>query len=166
MSKQIEPWVDEALRALSADDQPMRVPARVEAAVMLAWDAEHAAGASHRATRWLAWRVARLVGAATGVVVAAAWLQREPPSTPRDMAAPREFELVLVPDPLADPTSLQVVRLRMRRAGLASLGVPLANPDADGLIEVEVLVGEDGVARSIRRTALVTTEGIETGGQR
>lgn len=166
MSKPIEPWVDEALRALGADDQPIIVPARVEAAVMQAWDAEHAAGASRRAVPRMAWRVALLVGATAGVVVAAAWLQREPASTPRDMAAPREFGFVLVPDPLADPTSLQVVRLRMRRAGLASLGVPLANPDAEGLIEVEVLVGEDGVARSIRRTALVTTEGMETGGQR
>ena len=166
MSRQIEPWVDGALRALGADDHQTMVPARVEAAVMQAWDAEHAAGASHRASPRLAWRVALLVGAAAGVVVATAWLQREPASTPRDMVAPGELGFVLVPDPLADSTSLQVVRLRMRRAGLASLGVPLANPDADGLIEVEVLVGEDGVARSIRRTALVTTEEFERGGQR
>jgi hypothetical protein len=166
MSRQIEPWVDEALRALGADDQPVIVPARVEAAVMQAWDAAHAAGASHRATPRLAWRVALFVGAAAGVVIAAAWLQRAPASTPSEAAAPGEFGFVLVPDPLADPASMQVVRLRMRRAGLASLGVPLANPDADGLIEVEVLVGEDGVARSIRRTALVTTEEIERGGQR
>jgi hypothetical protein len=45
----------------------------------------------------------------------------------------------------------------MPRTGLATLGVPLANPEAEGVVELELLVGEDGVARAIRRAALVTT---------
>jgi hypothetical protein len=166
MSNQDESWVEDALRTLAVDDQHVAAPASVETAVMRAWDAEHAAVASHRSSRLAARRVALLVGAAAAVVVAATWLQREPASAPREISPLAELGYVLVPDPLADPESLHVVRLRMRRAGLASLGVPLVNPDADGLVEVELLVGEDGVARSIRRTALVTTSATETGGQR
>jgi hypothetical protein len=166
MSNQDESWVDEALRTLAADDRNVAVPASVETAVMLAWDAEHAAVAADRSSRLAARRVALVVAAAAAVVVAATWLQHPPASTPREMTPAGEPGYVLVPDPLADPASLHVVRLRMRRAGLASLGVPLVNPDADGLVEVELLVGEDGVARSIRRTALVTTSEMETGGQR
>jgi hypothetical protein len=166
MSNHDELWVDDALRALAADDRRTSVPERVESAVMRAWDTEHAAVLSHRAMRRLALRAAALIGAAAAVVTAAVWLQREPPSVPHHAAMPGELGYVLVPDPLADPASLQVMRVRMRRAGLVSLGLPVVNPDADGLVEVEVLVGEDGVARAIRRTALVTAGEIERGGRR
>ena len=44
--------------------------------------------------------------------------------------------------------------VRMPRSAFARL-VPIANPDGDGLVDVEMLVGEDGVARSIRRAAAV-----------
>jgi hypothetical protein len=69
---------------------------------------------------------------------------------------------VIVPEPLAERATLHVVRVRMARVGLASLGLPIVNPDAEGLVDVEILVGEDGVARSIRRAALVTGE-LEAG---
>ena len=63
---------------------------------------------------------------------------------------------VIVPDPLVDPTTLRVVRVRMSRMALATLGMPLVNPDADSLVEVEILVGDEGVAQSIRRAVLVS----------
>jgi len=56
---------------------------------------------------------------------------------------------------MSDSASLTLMRVRMPRSAFSSLGVPIANPDADGLVDVEVLVGEDGVARSIRRAAAV-----------
>jgi hypothetical protein len=61
---------------------------------------------------------------------------------------------VLVPD-RADAASLTVMRVRMPRSAFSRLGVSIANPDGEGLVDVEVLVGEDGVARSIRRAAAV-----------
>jgi hypothetical protein len=72
---------------------------------------------------------------------------------------------VIVPAPLVDPAALHVVRARMSRMALAMLGVPIVNPDADGLVEVEMLVGDDGVAQSIRHATLVSDQ-MEMGGQR
>ncbi|HEY5618523.1 MAG TPA: hypothetical protein VIK60_11300 [Vicinamibacterales bacterium] len=83
-------------------------------------------------------------------------------SRPRPVA---DAGYVIVPEPLVDPTTLHVVRVRMSRMALATLGMPLVNPDADSLVEVEMLVGDDGVAQSIRHAALVD-EQMEAGGER
>ena len=66
------------------------------------------------------------------------------------------MDYVLIPELPVDTASLQVVRVRMSRTAFASLGVPIENPDADGLMEVEMIVGDDGVARSIRRATFVS----------
>jgi hypothetical protein len=68
---------------------------------------------------------------------------------------PMDAGYVLVPDMASDGASLTLMRVRMPRSAFSNLGVPIANPDGDGLVDVEVLVGEDGVARSIRRAAAV-----------
>ena len=62
---------------------------------------------------------------------------------------------VLVADPAFDAAAATVVRLRMPRSTLVSLGVPIPDPDAAGEVDIELLVGEDGVARSIRRARAV-----------
>jgi hypothetical protein len=62
-------------------------------------------------------------------------------------------ELVLVPE--VEPGPLMLMRVRMTRREFSRLGVPISNPQGDGLVDVEVLVGEDGVARSIRRAVAV-----------
>ena len=72
---------------------------------------------------------------------------------------------VIVPAPLVDPAALHVVRARMSRTALATLGMPIVDPNVDGLVEVEMLVGDDGVAQSIRHATLVN-EQWETGGER
>jgi hypothetical protein len=45
---------------------------------------------------------------------------------------------------------LQLVRLRVPRQALAMFGLVLIDPDAAGLVDVDVLVGEDGLPRDIR----------------
>ena len=72
---------------------------------------------------------------------------------------------VIVPGPLVDPTARHLVRARMSSRALATLGMPIVNPDADGLVEVEMLVGDDGVAQLIRHAAFVS-DLAETGGER
>jgi hypothetical protein len=68
--------------------------------------------------------------------------------------APAGAAYVLVPDAeMGAP--LTMMRVRMPRSAFSRLGVPIANPDGDGMVDVEVLVGEDGVARSIRRATAV-----------
>jgi hypothetical protein len=83
---------------------------------------------------------------------------------PRDTVTPRnavlpapllQQELVLVPE-LDAGAPLTLMRIRMSRREFSKLGVPISNPDGDGLVDVEVLVGEDGVARSIRRAVAWT----------
>ena len=63
---------------------------------------------------------------------------------------------MIVPDPFSDATALHVVRVRMARGALAAtLGMPMIDPDAQELVEVEMLVGDDGIARSIRNATFV-----------
>lgn len=93
----------------------------------------------------------------------------EPPVTRRVAVPPRrqpggERGYVIVPGPLVDPTARHLVRARMSSRALATLGMPIVNPDADGLVEVEMLVGDDGVAQLIRHAAFVSDQS-ETGGQ-
>jgi hypothetical protein len=58
--------------------------------------------------------------------------------------------MILSASPLRDTEALQLVRLRLPREALQTLGVALLEPDAGGVIDVDVLVGEDGLARDIR----------------
>jgi hypothetical protein len=53
--------------------------------------------------------------------------------------------------PVGPTEVLQLVRLRLPRETLQSLGVVLLEPDAGGVIDIDVLVGEDGLARDIRQ---------------
>jgi hypothetical protein len=46
---------------------------------------------------------------------------------------------------------LQLVRLRIPREALQALGVPLFEPEARGSVDVDVLIGEDGLPRDVRR---------------
>lgn len=62
-------------------------------------------------------------------------------------------------DPLDETEMMQLVRLRMPRAALASLRIPVEDPYAPGLVDVDVLIGEDGLARDIRRIAFVRGSG-------
>lgn len=72
----------------------------------------------------------------------------------RPVEAPADAAYVLVPDAYMD-APLTMMRVRMPRSAFSRLGVPIANPDGDGMVDVEMLVGEDGVARSIRRATAV-----------
>jgi hypothetical protein len=58
--------------------------------------------------------------------------------------------MVLALDPVPDPSAMSIVHVRVSRAALVALGIAPAAPEGGGQVELEVLVGEDGVARSIR----------------
>jgi hypothetical protein len=143
--------LQESLRALA--DEEVRIPGRVDAAVMAAWDAERTAAGRTRSTLWVP-----ALAACVGVVVAAAFVTWRAgtvtPVTPPSPSTLLEREVVLVPDAV-DSGPLMLMRVRMTRREFSQLGVPINNPNGDGLVDVEVLVGEDGVARSIRRAVAV-----------
>ena len=58
------------------------------------------------------------------------------------------------PDAGGPQETFQLVRLRLPRQALATLGFLMADPDGSGMVDVDVLVGEDGLARHIARSGL------------
>jgi negative regulator of sigma E activity len=81
-----------------------------------------------------------------------AYRPRPPRPRRRREAAPLRYKpgLVLVADPILDASAMRIVRVRVPRTALATLGIPLVEPTVGGTVELEMLVGEDGVARTIR----------------
>jgi len=166
--------LDESLRELAADDEAC-VPPHVDAAVMAAWD-EHAdrfadrpvvahlrrAMARPRLTTtwsrvrpWPVWVAACAALVAVAVLFTGRTTGDDSVGRVGGASAPLiERELVLVPE-LEGTGPLALMRVRMTRREFSRLGVPISNPEGDGLVDVEVLVGEDGVARSIRRAVAV-----------
>jgi hypothetical protein len=77
--------------------------------------------------------------------------------SPIDESRPPELRRVpvalttLAADPILETESLQLVRVRLPRAALGAFGVALAGPDSGDIVDVDVLVGDDGLAREIRR---------------
>jgi hypothetical protein len=158
--------MNDLFNALAEDDARADVPPHVREAVLRAWDERQGRPAA-RLWPWartLAWSA---VPAAALIAFGAFWLW---PGTPPRHEAPgveyteREItaEYALVVDPAVDPNTLSVMRVRLSRGVLASLGVPMEHPEAAGTVEVELVVGEDGVARAIRGITLLpdaTTHG-------
>jgi hypothetical protein len=149
--------LQESLRALAKDEA--QVPAHVDAAVMAAWDASRPGRAPTASRPWIPWAVACAAVVMTAVLLT--WRPANPGAPSRTAGSPAPLiqqELVLVPEfDRAGP--LMLMRVRMTRREFSRLGVPMRNPDGDGLVDVEVLVGEDGVARSIRRAVPVEWTG-------
>jgi hypothetical protein len=63
---------------------------------------------------------------------------------------------MLAADPVVDPGTANIVRVRMPRSALVPLGILLVEPDQSGSVDVELVVDDDGVARTIRRAVPVT----------
>jgi hypothetical protein len=49
------------------------------------------------------------------------------------------------------PETLQIVRIRVPREALEPLGLVVLEPDAQAVVDVDVLIGEDGLPRDIRQ---------------
>jgi hypothetical protein len=104
-------------------------------------------------------RVVTTVGPATSET-----LEEAPPPRPRrprtrsdSSEPPYGSGIVLVADPIVDASATSIVRVRVPRRALVTLGIPLVEPDDGGSVDLEMLVGEDGVARTIRRAMPVAT---------
>lgn len=78
-----------------------------------------------------------------------------PPAVPRvAVRGPQTLGrpiLRLAVDEVAPSETLQLVRMRLPREALLALGVTFAMPDTSGLVDIDVLIGEDGLPRDIRR---------------
>ena len=149
--------VETAWRALREEDAAVAPPAAVDEAVMASWSATRLRRTSARlASRvrvaWAACAAALLIAA---LLVWRAAPSRPPEPAPVVLAPAPPVIMTLAVDPLFDTEPLQIVRVRMPRAALRTLGVALVEPEAEGLVDVDVLVGGDGLPRDIRRVRAV-----------
>ena len=158
----LDPELKDALRALRQEQRALGAPMEVEDRLMRAWDAHRAASRPGGFGRGvLATAAAALLAVALGYW----WTSsgREP------SAALAVRPAVAAPWPSdetltwlgADPASLQVVRIRFASAALARRGYAVSDPDGDGFVDVEMVVGTDGIAQTVRlrpATALLDQE--------
>jgi hypothetical protein len=149
-----------AVQALAEIEAASETPSRVEAAVMAQWDASRRSRAKadrSRTSRFV--RGAATTAAGITLVGALVWQRgaqepaavRTPPQpgvVNQDAASGRYQTVAVVGEPLQAGEPLRVVRMRVARAVLGELGITSASR-AD-TVDIDVLVGEDGVARGVR----------------
>ena len=148
------------LQRLRDDEAHREPPAHVRAAVMAAWDA--AASASVTSSSVTASCVApssvvsgfsRTIAALAAGLVLVVGLARLGSGLRSGVAMPPPVSTAtvhLVGEPFAEGEAVRVVRMRMAPAMLASLGIRSTAGDDAESVDVDVIVGEDGVARAIR----------------
>ena len=142
--------LDTQIQALRDAEARVSAPPHLERAVLAAWDAAHRP-ARHRSS-WSLWRGLSAAAAAAILVVSLTVLGGRlraglGSAGPQDDPA---ATLMLVGAPILAGEPVRVVRMRVPASTLTTLGVrSLAGEFADA-IDVDVIVGEDGVARAIR----------------
>ena len=157
----------ESLDAVRSDDEATVVPAHIEDLVMQEWDRAFVSHRHERRSRsavvWLG------VVAASLLAGMALWVSRggeigtpaEPTATNAVTFTEGVLEdasaqsLVTQAAPGEDPATLQYVQLSIRPSVLSAYGFPVADPAGDRPVQVEVLVGLDGVPRAIRHVTIV-----------
>jgi len=144
-----------ALSALAREEKGLATPPHVEARLMRAWDETRGVGAERRRSYLAA--VLKVAAALVLAVSGAFWWGHGavmPPVVPDQLDQPTmttswpSSETLAWLDP--EPGSLQIVHVRVASTALAAQGYALSDPDGDGLVDLEVIVGADGTARGVR----------------
>lgn len=144
-----------ALRTLADEEEGLATPPRVEGRLMRAFDETRTGRSRHR--RMFAGRALKAAAVFVLAVLGGYWWSgggAEPPSEQAPVPEPAltapwpSSEALAWLDP--EPGSLQVVYVRVASATLAAQGYAVGDPDGDGLVDLEVIVGDDGLARGVR----------------
>jgi hypothetical protein len=143
-----DPHLTSALDSLRQVDGHMEAPPHIEAAVLAAWDRAHVQRTVSPARHW--WQPVAAVAAAVTLSVVLAQLGRALQQAVRTptTAAHNNDALLLVGEPILQGEPVRVVRMRIPASTLVGLGVRAGTDVAQ--VDVDVIVGEDGVARAIR----------------
>jgi hypothetical protein len=151
-SSQWDPHLASALEELRAADGHVAAPPHVEAAVLAAWDRAHpspAVAGAQQPMSFVWWQRVAAVAAAAAMAIGLAQLGRALQHTARPSAvADDSGTLLLVGEPILQGEPMRVVRMRIPASTLIGLGVRAGSDVAQ--VDVDVIVGEDGVARAIR----------------
>jgi hypothetical protein len=165
-SERSQARLTQSLQMLVEIEAASETPSRVETALMARWETEHDPRRRARTRTRRMVRVATTVAAGITLVSALAWkhnaMVRLKPDTTNTGAVrlkpdtPPESQyttVAVVGGPLMADEPVRVVRMRVARSVLGELGIP--SPAQRGAapvetVDIDVLVGEDGVARGVR----------------
>jgi hypothetical protein len=134
-----------SLQTLAEIEATSEAPSRVEAAIMARWDARHTRRDRSRAIRVVRGAAATAAGISLVGALAGQRTVDEPASVPPDSGY---TTVAVVGGPVLSDEPVRVVRMRVARSVLGELGLPSAAQSET--VDIEVLVGEDGVARGVR----------------
>jgi hypothetical protein len=136
-----------ALDDLREVEGHIEAPSHVEAALLAAWDRTHAQQTASAKRHW--WQRVVAVAAALTMTVGLAQLGRALQQAVRTPTTEADNNtLLLVGEPILQGEPVRVVRMRIPASTLVGLGVRAGSDVAE--VDVDVIVGEDGVARAIR----------------
>lgn len=147
--------LDEQLQALKDAEREVAVPPHLEASVMARFDERQMGKVRGHRSQKYPWRVIGALAAGLVIGVGLTTWQLGRDGSPTLSAVPVSESVVLVVDPAGAEETVRVMRIRVARSALEQLGIDtltFQDPDdahADS-VEVDVLVGEDGVARGVR----------------
>ena len=150
-----------SLQILAEIEAASEATSRVEGAVMARWDAEHDPLRRARTRTRRMVRVATTAAAGITLVSALVWqrnatvrLKPDTPYTDEGRLKPDTTytTVAVVGGPLLAGEAIRVVRMRVARSVLGELGIPSTAHRGDHVetVDIDVLVGEDGVARGVR----------------
>jgi hypothetical protein len=150
----------ETWRQFAREDAAIMAPPELERRVLAAWEAlQHPHRQGHRPSPR---RLFRAVAVAGALVLAFALRSHRATTIPTPasgtaMSATRDADalIALTADPALETETLQLVRVRMPRLALQAVGVVVSGPNTEGFVEVDVVLGEDGLPRNVRRVALI-----------
>lgn len=157
-----EDALSDVMRALADAERHAETPPHVEAAVMAGWDAAHSVEAafSHTAVGAalrrpslrgpILWRGAPALaaGVALAFTLTQLAIQLRVGLLPQNEVA--TTTLLLVGEPIHEGEPVRIVRMRVPASTLAALGVRSTSGNLTDAVDLDVIVGEDGVARAIR----------------
>jgi hypothetical protein len=149
LDRQSEAALLEQLHALRDVEAQVRPPQRLEAAVLAAWDTAHPPAMAVRTSAAI-WRAAGAVAAGTLLAVSMTLLGDRLRTGAPAAGTSADATLVLLGEPILPGEPVRIVRVRMPASALPSLGMRTVTGDLTETVDVDVLVGEDGVARAIK----------------
>jgi hypothetical protein len=160
---------DAAWREFAKHDEETTAPERLRQTVMGAWDSAQQTQ-QDRVLAWPGngrrWSLVAMLGAVAAVIAVVGITMRE---KDRDLGSRRTLAEVsrvtettapavpsradvfrLIADPAFETESFEIVRLRLPRTSLEAIGVGLIGPEVTSLVDVDVVVGGDGLPRAIQ----------------
>jgi hypothetical protein len=154
--------LEAGLRAVASGLRRLEAPPRVEARLIASFRTQSGTQPLHDRRRWIPWLT--WAAAFAAMLTLGIFLLRErqpeaartPPSRAIERAAleaPPEFEgFIPLPDTEAIPVNedMDVVHVEVPRSAMLAVGLEAGADRAEEMVEADIMLGSDGVARAVR----------------